>query len=207
MSKDEFDILSDCQDGRGGYILRLGLSPNTNRLTIPISQNYRTRGFCSFQKEFVIDSIESVFSISNEDSFDFYKVPLEDLDASFQYEMFCVQNLDKVAYVGHGTKGNKNTLFSQNAIAVSVNQGRRFPGYVTGVDAQQVRAYEFLSRLFWVVENESSTTFLTTFDTPVIKWNAGATKDEVDVQVEITLYNKGGQQKFLQLATVLPHDN
>ena len=120
--------------------------------------------------------------------------------------MFCIPALGKVAYVGHGKKGNQNTLISQNEVRSSINQGRRFPGFVVGVEAQEVRAYEFLDRLFWVIENENKTTFLTTFDTPRIKWNAGATLDEIDVQVEITVYNKGSQQKFLQLATVYPHD-
>jgi hypothetical protein len=56
-----------------------------------------------------------------------------------------------------------------------INQGRRFPGFVTGVEATGVRAYELLGRLIYVVENEGKTTFLTTFDTPRIKFNAGKT--------------------------------
>jgi len=205
-SQDEYDILSDCGRGLGKYVLRMGLSRNTNFFQIPLSLRYNTIGFCSFRHEFVINAYEGVFSITNEDSFNFWDVPLEDLDAGFEYEMFCIPALGKVAYVGHGKKGNQNTLVSQNEVSSSINQGRRFPGFVVGVEAQEVRAYEFLGRLFWVIENEGKTTFLTTFDTPRIKWNAGATLDEIDVQVEITVYNKGSQQKFLQLATVYPHD-
>lgn len=204
QSTDEYDILSDC--GRvGKAILRMGLSHNTNHFDIPLSMRYHTVGFCSFKNEYVINTYEEVFSIGNNDTFDFWTVPMDDLDGGFSYDMFCVPNLNKVAYVAHGSKGNKNTLVSQNAVTGGVNQGRRFPGFTTNVEATGVKAYEFLDRLVWVIENNQSTTFLTTFDTPMIKFTAGSTQDEVDVQVSITISNKGSKQTFLQLATIYPH--
>jgi hypothetical protein len=130
---------------------------------------------------------------------------MEDMDGGFEYEMFCIPNLNKVAYVAHGSKGLKTTLLNQNAVTGAINQGRRFPGYTTNVEAESVRAYEFLDRLVYVIENNQVTTFLTTFDTPKIKFNAGSTQDETDVQVTIEVFNKGGKQTFLQLATIYPH--
>lgn len=204
-SSDDFAILSDC--GRNGKaVMKMGLSHNTNHFDIPLSMRLNTIGFCSFNHEYVINTYSEVFSIAGNDTFNYFLVPLEDMDGGFAYDMFCIPTLNKVAYVAHGTKGLKNTLISQNALNGPINQGRRFPGFVTGVEATGVRAYELLGRLIYVVENEGKTTFLTTFDTPRIKFNAGKTQDEVDVTVTITVYNKGSQQTFLQLATVYPHD-
>jgi hypothetical protein len=96
-------------------------------------------------------------------------------------------------------------LFTQLETKGGINQGKRFQTFVTGVEGEFVKGYEFLGRMTWVVENENDATFLVTYDTPAIRWNAGITTTEQDVNVEIILSNKGGQQKFLQQATVYPH--
>eukprot|EP00178_Gracilaria_changii_P010215 TRINITY_DN2973_c0_g1_i1.p2 TRINITY_DN2973_c0_g1~~TRINITY_DN2973_c0_g1_i1.p2 ORF type:complete len:310 (-),score=53.18 TRINITY_DN2973_c0_g1_i1:40-918(-) len=214
-SDDEYDILSDC-GLVGKAVLRMGITYNVNHFNIPLSMRTNTIGFCSFRREFVVNSYEHVFSVSGNDSFNYWTVPMEDLDGGFSYDMHCLPALHKVAYVAHGAKGLKNTLVVQNAVERhhhhheeehrAINQGKRFPTFVDGVEANSIRVYESLGRIIYVIENEQTTSFLTTFDTPRIKFNAGVTDDEEDVLVTITLYNKGGEQKFLQYATVYPHE-
>lgn len=205
-SDDEYDILSDC-GLTGKMVLRMGLTYNVNSFNIPLSMSHTTTGFCTLRHEFVINSYKEVFSVAANDTFNYWTVPMEDLDGGFAYEMFCLPALDKIAYVAHGTKGLKNTLVVQNALSHHrhINQGRRFPTYVTGVEANTIRVYESLGRIIYVIEDAGETSFLTTFDTPRIKFNAGATQDEEDVLLTITVFNKGSEQTFLQLATVYPH--
>ena len=62
---------------------------------------------------------------------------------------------------------------------------------IDGVQANTVNVYELLGRTIYVIEDEGETKFLTTFDTPRIKFTAGSTQDEEDVSIMITVYNKG----------------
>jgi hypothetical protein len=64
---------------------------------------------------------------------------------------------------------------------------------VTGVEAETIRVYELLGRIIYVVQNAGTTSYLTTFDTPRIKFNAGETQDEVDVLLTINVYNKSSE--------------
>ncbi len=203
-SDDEYDILSDC-GFTGKAVLRMGLTYNVNAFSIPLSMRHKNKGFCSFKTEFVINSYTEAYSISGNDTFNFWTVPMQDMDGAFSYEMHCLPTLGKVAYVAHGTKGLKNTFIEQNHVEHNINQGRRFPGFHTGIEAESVRVFELLDRIIYVVENEGMTHFVTTFDTPRIKFTAGSVQDEEDVTVTITVYNKGAEQTFLQLATVYPH--
>jgi hypothetical protein len=101
-SDNEFDILSDCGQGRAKAVFRMALSTNSNFFMVPISSKYNTIDFCTFKNELVINAYEGAFSIANIDTFNFWNVPLNDLDAGFAYNFFCVPALKRVAYAGHG---------------------------------------------------------------------------------------------------------
>jgi hypothetical protein len=202
-STDEYDVLSDC-GLVGKAVLRMGISYNTSFFSVPLSMRHTTKGFCSFKDEFVINTFKEVFSVAGNDTFNYWTVPMEELDGAFNYEMHCIPTLHKVAYVAHGSKGLSNTLVTQNAVEGAINQGRRFPSFVEGVEAESIRVYELLDRIIYVIENMEQTTFLTTFDTPRIKFKAGQVNDEEDVLLTITVKNKSSKQTFLQMATVYP---
>lgn len=204
-SNNEYDILSDC-GFNGKAVLRMGLTYNTEHFNIPLSMRDSTKGFCTFHREFVIDTQDALFSLAGNDTFNYWTVPIDELDGGLAYDMFCLPTLHKVAYVAYGTKGLKHTLITQNAIEGAIHQGRRFPTHVDGIEAETIRAYELLDRIVFVVENMGQTTFLTTYDTPRIKFNAGHVDDEEDVLVTITVYNRGSEQTFVQLATIYPID-
>lgn len=204
-SREEYDILSDC-GLVGRNVLRMGLSYGTGAFSIPLSMKHTTKGFCSFKDEVVVDTYKEVFSVTGNDSLNHWTIPLEDLGATFDYNMFCLPNLEKIAYVAHGHAGLSNTLITQNAMEKTINQGRRFPTVVEGVEAESIKVYDSLDRIIYVVENMDQTTFLTTFDTPKIKFMAGDVEDEEDVLLTITVGNKSAKQTFLQLATVYPNE-
>ena len=75
------------------------------------------------------------------------------MDGGFSYEMHCLPALDKVAYTAHGTKGLSNTLIEQYKVEKTINQGRRFPVLIDGIEANLISVYELLGRTIYVIEN------------------------------------------------------
>jgi len=203
-SSNEFDILCDC-GFHGKEVFRMGLTYGVNSFRIPLSGHHHTRGFCSFLGEFVIDTQAGPFSVSPNDTFNYWSIPMEEFEANYSYTMYCLPTLDKVAYVAQPSEGLRNTVIVQNTIENGINQGVRFPNIVDGIEAERIQVFELLDRIVFVVQDMEKIEFVTSFDTPRIKFTAGEVDDEEDVTVTITVKNKESEQTFLQLATIYPH--
>lgn len=203
-SDDEFDILSNCGHTFARYAIRWGIDWKTPHYGVPISTQIHPTDFCAFSNEFLIRGNEELFGITNQDDFSRFHVPLDELDAATAYDVYCLREIGQAAVVGHSEEGLKNTITVINGNS-GAQQGRRFPTVVRGVEAEEVRVYEFMGSPLHMIINGDQRTYIRTYNAPIIRLNAGNADRETEVAVKITFFNGEAEQVFYQYVTVLPH--
>lgn len=204
-SQDEFDILSSCGNGFSSYILRWGLTHNTPHMGIPLDSRTHPSEFCSFGNEFMIRGHDELYAISNSDDFSRFNVPLSDLDASINFDTYCIRELGQFVVLGHSHSGKNYTISVINGNE-GAQQAKRYPTVIEGFEAEDIKSFDFMGRPLHVVENAQERRFFVTLRTPILRFTAGNVEEETDVPVKITFYNKQTEQTFYQFVTVFPHD-
>lgn len=204
-SKDEFDVLSNCGNFMGNYILRWGITFNTPHMGIPLDSKIHSTDFCAFNTEYMIKGNEEVYTISNGDDFNKFNVPLDSLDASVNFDTYCLRELGQYVVLGHSHAGKNYTISVINGDQAHL-QAKRYPTVVEGFEAEDIKSWDFLGQPLHVVENGQQRQFFVTLKTPLLRFSAGSVTEETDVPVKITFFNKESEQVFYQYVTVMPHD-
>ena len=199
------DILSSCLGPFGTkYVVRLGVDKPEFDF-VEFDQVVEIRRFCSGENEILLRGYFDTYGLSISDDFNRWYVPTKDLGMKEGYRMWCVENVNKAAFVSLNQNA-ENTLHSVTILNLDTgyNQARRYPFQLEGIEADYIRVFDLLGYPIIVIHDLGRSELIRPYDAPVIRMSPGEVNTVTRVTVNTTFFNKESQHVQLNYAYIHP---